>query len=77
MYSLTLFDTLKITCLRLLEEQQKRDNFLANATLYSYTCFVDLHSRKPSASMIRWVLTVPAIWKDKSKQFMREVACRV
>ena len=22
--------------------------------------------------LIRWVLTVPAIWKDKAKQFMRE-----
>jgi len=26
---------------------------------------------------IRWVLTVPAIWKDNAKQFMREAANRV
>ena len=24
------------------------------------------------AKQIKWVLTVPAIWKDKAKQFMRE-----
>ena len=26
---------------------------------------------------IRWVLTVPAIWSDSSKQFMREAAEKV
>ena len=26
---------------------------------------------------IRWVLTVPAIWSDPSKQFMREAAKQV
>ena len=26
---------------------------------------------------IRWVLTVPAIWSDPSKQFMREAAEKV
>lgn len=28
-------------------------------------------------SDIRWVLTVPAIWNDSSKQFMREAAEKV
>jgi hypothetical protein len=28
-------------------------------------------------SDIRWVLTVPAIWNDTSKQFMREAAAKV
>ena len=28
-------------------------------------------------SDIRWVLTVPAIWTDPSKQFMREAAEKV
>ena len=28
-------------------------------------------------SDIRWVLTVPAIWNDKAKQFMREAAVQV
>ena len=31
----------------------------------------------PKASDIRWVLTVPAIWTDESKAFMREAAYRV
>jgi len=26
---------------------------------------------------IHWVLTVPAIWTDSAKQFMREAACEV
>ena len=30
-----------------------------------------------SSSNIRWVLTVPAIWNDKAKQFMREAAYMV
>ena len=28
-------------------------------------------------SMIHWVLTVPAIWNDKAKQFMRKAAEKV
>ena len=28
-------------------------------------------------SYIKWVLTVPAIWNDQSKQFMREAAEKV
>lgn len=27
--------------------------------------------------MIHWVLTVPAIWSDKAKQFMRKAAAEV
>lgn len=26
---------------------------------------------------IRWVITVPAIWRPAAKQFMREAACKV
>ena len=32
---------------------------------------------KYSAGDIRWVLTVPAIWKPAAKQFMREAAYEV
>ena len=28
-------------------------------------------------NMIQWVLTVPAIWSDKAKQFMRRAAAKV
>lgn len=31
----------------------------------------------PDPLSIRWVLTVPAIWDENSKQFMREAAHRV
>ena len=31
----------------------------------------------PDPLTIRWVLTVPAIWDENSKQFMREAAHRV
>ena len=31
-------------------------------------------SIKITLENIRWVLTVPAIWSDKAKNFMREVA---
>lgn len=31
----------------------------------------------PDPRAIRWVLTVPAIWDENSKQFMREAAHRV
>ena len=27
--------------------------------------------------MIKWVITVPAIWRDVSKRFMREAAFKV
>ena len=27
--------------------------------------------------MIKWVITIPAIWNDKAKQFMREAAFEV
>ena len=32
---------------------------------------------EPKTSDIRWVLTVPAIWTDESKGFMRQVALNV
>lgn len=31
----------------------------------------------PDDSYIQWVLTVPAIWNDSAKQFMREAAKEV
>ena len=33
--------------------------------------------RPPDPSSIRWVVTVPAIWRDDSKRFMREAAHQV
>ena len=27
--------------------------------------------------MVKWVITIPAIWNDKAKQFMREAALEV
>ncbi|KAL6459495.1 hypothetical protein MHYP_G00329670 [Metynnis hypsauchen] len=32
------------------------------------------HGKKYSASDVKWVLTVPAIWSSAAKQFMREAA---
>ena len=32
---------------------------------------------KVDDSEVRWVLTVPAIWSDKAKEFMREAAVQV
>ena len=32
---------------------------------------------KVDVSDVRWVITVPAIWKQQSKQFMREAAYMV
>lgn len=29
---------------------------------------------KPDVQTIRWVITVPAIWDENAKQFMREAA---
>lgn len=31
----------------------------------------------PHPDTVRWVLTVPAIWDENAKQFMREAAYRV
>lgn len=31
----------------------------------------------PDLEAIRWVITVPAIWDDNAKQFMREAAFKV
>ena len=36
-----------------------------------------LFYRAPEGDMIRWVVTVPAIWTEESKQFMREAAFKV
>ena len=36
-----------------------------------------LHFSKLDENMIRWVITVPAIWSYSSKQFMREAALKV
>ena len=33
--------------------------------------------RKLDVDLIRWVITVPAIWNDKAKSFMREAAFKV
>ena len=33
--------------------------------------------REPDIDLIRWVLTVPAIWDEEAKGFMREVAFKV
>lgn len=32
---------------------------------------------EPDEKSIRWVLTVPAIWDENAKQFMREAAHKV
>lgn len=33
--------------------------------------------QKISENDVRWVITVPAIWRQKAKQFMREAAYQV
>ena len=47
-----------------------RNDFLETAK--SRICVGGLTDRE-----VRWVLTVPAIWNDVSKQFMREAAIKV
>jgi len=37
----------------------------------------EMESFKLVETDIHWVLTVPAIWKDNAKQFMREAAQQV
>ena len=37
----------------------------------------DVQGAKVAADDIRWVLTVPAIWRQQAKQFMREAAYQV
>ena len=32
---------------------------------------------EPDEKSIRWILTVPAIWDENAKQFMREAAHKV
>ena len=32
---------------------------------------------QPEAETIRWIITVPAIWDENAKQFMREAAYKV
>ena len=41
---------------------------------YQYETFVN---RTLEEKLIRWVITVPAIWSDASKQFIREAALKV
>ena len=36
-----------------------------------------LFTSAPAVKDIRWVLTVPAIWGDGAKQFMREASFKV
>lgn len=45
-------------------------------------CFVEDHEGKSTqqeswADHVRWVLTVPAIWSNEAKQFMRMAAVQV
>lgn len=44
---------------------------------YSCTEYRGIFYRVPDDSSIRWVITVPAIWSEESKQFMREAAYKV
>jgi molecular chaperone DnaK (HSP70) len=37
----------------------------------------DQSGEKISCDVIRWVITVPAIWKASAKQFMRKAAYQV
>ena len=44
-------------------------------TLYNRYC--ELKFREPISDDIRWVVTVPAIWGESAKQFMRLAAVKV
>ena len=48
--------------------QQLKDHMLQN---------VENKFKGVLESQIKWVITVPAIWKDSSKQFMREATEKV
>lgn len=39
--------------------------------------FVDQSGMNITCDVIRWVITVPAIWKASAKQFMRQAAYEV
>jgi hypothetical protein len=47
-----------------------KDHMMQSCTERMYGGDMNLHD-------IRWVLTVPAIWDDAAKQFMREAALKV
>ena len=42
--------------------------------LFSFSILGDATGSKITLQDIRWVITVPAIWRQKAKQFMREAA---
>ena len=42
-----------------------------------FTEMLSLSFRDMTLDQIRWVLTVPALWTDEQKYFMREVAVEV
>ena len=46
-------------------------NYFRNHALRELT---DATGSKTTPQDIRWVITVPAIWRQKAKQFMREAA---
>ena len=43
----------------------------------NYLNYVVAYFSDPNPDTIRWVLTVPAIWTEASKKFMREAAEKV
>ena len=38
---------------------------------------IEVMGYQPEAETIRWIITVPAIWDENAKQFMREAAYKV
>ena len=39
--------------------------------------FTEVMGYQPEAETIRWIITVPAIWDENAKQFMRKAAYTV
>ena len=37
----------------------------------------EVMGKQPEAETIRWIITVPAIWDENAKQFMRKAAYKV
>ena len=51
-------------------------NFLKNHFLEKINN-QNIPANRISVNDVLWVLTIPAIWDDSAKQFMRESACQV
>ena len=57
--------------------QHLRTVFEKHLSMSPYEIRDGSRNRKLTATDFQWVLTVPAIWKNRGKQMMREAAYKV